>query len=90
MVTSISRGAKMAAGIKLPRGNSISITKGNMIIALDGAGYGPAAISRALSVSRTTIYYRLHPDKYKDKLEYVRKYRHAWTPEKDPWELENG
>lgn len=74
--------------------NKIPIFKERMIPLLHGAGYSTKKIAINLGVSRNTVYYYLHPDKYVDKLEYVRRYeraqRDSWQLELSDWELENG
>lgn len=90
MLGNMTRGEKILAGAKLSRGNAISGTKRNLIVALDKSGHRPSVIARSLSISRTTVYYHLHPEKYQKKLDYMKRFRGGWIPEEDPWELEDG
>jgi predicted transcriptional regulator len=72
----------------------ISSTLENMIYSLIDAGYRPSKIAKDLGISRGTVYYYLHPDKYIEKLEYTRRYeriqRSSWRLEHSDWELEDG
>jgi len=86
----MSRGQKILAGVGLPRGNNISSVISNMIVPLYESGHKPSTIARNLSISRTTVYYHLHPEKYEKKLAYMKRFRSSWIPEPDPWELEDG
>ena len=82
----------VASGIRITRRRRTSSTWKRMIYSLRDSGHSTAAIARALGLSRTTIYYYLHPDKYIEKLEYVRRFRKkgSWELEQSDWELENG
>lgn len=68
----------------------VSSTKANMILQLHKSGHGPTEVARALGLSRMTIYYHLHPEKYMRKLQYMKEFRSSWKLEHSDWELENG
>lgn len=72
----------------------ISQYERRMIASLSISGHKPGKIARSLGISRTTVYYHLHPQKYEQKLEYVRNYekqqRSPWKLEHSDWELEDG
>lgn len=74
-----------------------------MIHQLSESRHSVTRIAKALGVSRTTVYYHLHPGKYQEKLDYVRRFRTMrkagsyWEPEPDDsefefnsWEMEDG
>lgn len=61
-----------------------------MITELSAAGHGPLDIARNLGISRTTVYYHLHPDKYERKIQYMKEFRSNWKLEHSDWEPENG
>lgn len=90
MTDSMTRGQKILAGVNLPRGNRISVSKASMIIGLHRSGHKPSVIAHSLGVSRTTVYYHLHPEKYQEKIDYMKRFRSKWVPEPDIWELEDG
>jgi len=90
MLGNMTRAERILAGENLTRGKHISGTQRNLIIALDKSGHRPSVIARGLSISRTTVYYHLHPEKYQKKTDYMRRFRGGWILEEDPWELEDG